>query len=238
MSANESRPGLGAASDTTTSVPPASDVGGEAATFGDGRLPMRFWARVTVTEAGCWEWIGHRGRNGYGRVRFAGRVQKSHRVAWAALVGELPPWSPRGLQLDHLCRNRACCRPDHLELVTNRENALRGERPARTHCPRGHRLAGDNLCAYALAHGWRECLTCKRERGAADSAAVRAAYTALGITRRAYRARFGYSRTVAEDIVARVQSGVRPEAILAGADTAIAATATDLEQLDLFGVAS
>lgn len=206
-----------------------------AATFGDERLPARFWAKARETESGCWEWTGHRKRDGYGQ--FGGR-QLAHRVAFAALVGDLPPYVPGGLQLDHLCRNRACVNPAHLELVSHRENTLRGESvaarwAARDVCERGHRLTLPDGSRNVAAGG--NCGDCNRERCAAHDAAVRAAFTALGITRRAYCARFGSSRTVAEDIAARIAAGVLPAVILAGADAAIAATEAELEgQLDLF----
>jgi len=88
---------------------------------------------------GCWEWKGHRW-NGYGRANLKGRgVTGAHRYAYEAFYGPIPD----GLTIDHLCRNRACVRPSHLEAVPNRVNALRGTGPtaqnaARTHCKKGH----------------------------------------------------------------------------------------------------
>jgi len=72
------------------------------------------------------------------------------------------------LQLDHLCRNRTCCNPAHLELVTGRENLLRGDtlaaaNAAKTHCIQGHPLADDNL--YVANNGARTCRTCQRATG-------------------------------------------------------------------------
>lgn len=70
----------------------------------------------------CWEWTGARSRNGYGNVKIKGRNQVAHRAVWELLVGPIPA----GLQLDHLCRNKGCVMPDHLEPVTPKENTRRG----------------------------------------------------------------------------------------------------------------
>jgi hypothetical protein len=182
--------------------------------FGDPRLPERFWAKVDVdptTE--CWAWTGHRIPTGYGRVWVAGRQQFTHRFAFASLVGGLPDWTSTGLELDHLCRNRGCCNPSHLELVSHRENVLRGEsivvdHSRRTFCPRGHELAGENLRPSQIKRGWRNCQTCHRDSSAATARATGEAAKALGITVREYFATFGRSRATAENIVNNLARGI------------------------------
>ena len=89
--------------------------------FGDPRLPLTFWAKVEVAPSGCWAWRRAKNSKGYGCFAIDGRVQLVHRIAYAALVGLIPD----GLTIDHLCHERTCVRPEHLEVVTLRENVRR-----------------------------------------------------------------------------------------------------------------
>lgn len=120
----------------------------------------RFWAKVDKRETDeCWEWTGCASR-GYGQFRVGARMQQAHRVAYELLVGP----TPEGLEIDHLCRNRACVNPSHLEPVTHRVNLLRGETlPAanvvKTHCPLDHPYDEANTRLY---RGKRVCRECHR----------------------------------------------------------------------------
>lgn len=114
-----------------------------------------------VTPSGCWEWQGTVNSNGYGSIGHLGKRMSTHRLSYELHVGPIP----EGLVIDHLCRNRACCNPAHLEPVTQGENTRRGEPAQRTHCPQGHAYDGDNVRIYIDPSGYRHrgCKTCKRD---------------------------------------------------------------------------
>jgi hypothetical protein len=134
----------------------------------------RFWRKVdrngpvTVESLGrCWQWLGG-SSTGYGKHSpEPGVIEYAHRFAYRLLVGPIP----EGLQLDHLCRNQMCVRPEHLEPVTQRTNMLRGVGPAainaaKTHCPKGHPLSGENVYAHvvrATGTPGRRCKACNTE---------------------------------------------------------------------------
>jgi hypothetical protein len=113
--------------------------------------------RLVACESGCIEWSMHT-CNGYGRVSFGGVMRVVHKLVYEHLRGPVP----ERLELDHLCRNRRCANPEHLEPVTHRVNTLRGEgvgakQAAKTCCPK---CSGE----YTLnALGFRICIPCKRE---------------------------------------------------------------------------
>lgn len=87
-------------------------------------VSQRLEPRINICElTECWLWAGQQNRNGYGRIKVQGRWLMVHRLVYELHIGPIG----EGLVLDHLCRNRLCCNPKHLEPVTSRENTLRGE---------------------------------------------------------------------------------------------------------------
>lgn len=127
-----------------------------------------FWSHVQEHETDrCWRWVGTI-RNGYGIAVIDGRNYRAHRIAFTLMRGPIPD----GLTLDHLCRVRSCCNPDHLEAVTLSTNVLRGMSPTaqharKTHCPKGHEYTAGNT---RHRRGRRECLVCTREQRKAKKA--------------------------------------------------------------------
>src|SRR3990167_8277708 len=91
----------------------------------------RFLAKIEIRESGCWEWIAGLSTSGYGRLWNGSLLVRAHRFAYEYFNKCcLPPYKTGGLEPDHLCRNRKCVNPDHLELVTHNENTMRGNCPS------------------------------------------------------------------------------------------------------------
>lgn len=128
-------------------------------------IELRLWSRADCSDpARCWVWTGYRDKCGYGRIQSRGRLYSVHRKAYELAVGPIPD----GFEIDHLCSNRACINPAHLEAVTHRANVLRGNAPAarqarQTHCIHGHEFTPENTRWYTNGRR-RQCDACQIAR--------------------------------------------------------------------------
>lgn len=125
-------------------------------------LVDRFWVKVAVVHNECWMWLGSKTSAGYGNL-YVGpqKWDYAHRVSYEIARGPIP----EGLVLDHLCRNRSCVNPDHLEPVPQRINLMRGLAPygLRGTCKHGHDVT-DQANVYTRPNGQRQCRVCDRAR--------------------------------------------------------------------------
>lgn len=134
--------------------------------MGARRAPAfdRFTTKIALTDSGCIQWIAGLSNAGYGVFYDGGNVL-AHRWSYEYHVGPIP----EELVIDHLCRNRACVNPDHMEPVTRRENTLRSPicplalNAAKTHCDHGHEFTPENTYTYPNG-GSRQCRECHRRQ--------------------------------------------------------------------------
>lgn len=144
----------------------------------------RFMDKVSVLPGGCWEWTGGRFTHGYGVFWLDGKQRRAHRVLYVWTYGELGD----GDDLDHLCRNRWCVNPEHLEVVTRRENVLRGIGPTAENAKKKISSSGHPL-DYEDDRGWRGS---KKDRAAASKRYYERNRDAVNAKKRAARIRVVY----------------------------------------------
>ena len=119
----------------------------------------RFLSKIQIDDNICWNYTSAKDKDGYGIFALTHRKSvKAHRLSYEIFRGKIPD----GLTIDHLCRNRACCNPEHLEPVTMGENTRRGNgitsiNARKTHCIHGHPFSGENL---RVGQNRRFCRTC------------------------------------------------------------------------------
>lgn len=162
-------------------------------------IDQALWANVEPTGF-CWNWRKPLDKDGYGTAHFGNKRYRAHRLSYETLVGPIP----EGLVIDHLCRNKACVNPDHLEPVTNKENLLRGFTETRyhstkTHCKNGHEYNEENT---QFGNSQRYCRPCARDKQKRLNNDRRRAY-------RAEWARKDRARKKAEQLEAE-HGGTRP----------------------------
>lgn len=126
-------------------------------------LQRRFWSKVQPDRFGCLIWHGARTPDGYGKIRNGRSTVLAHRLSWEWARGPIP----EDVVIDHLCRNRACVKTVHMELVSRRENTLRGnsvasQRARLTHCKYGHPFSPSNTY-YHPVRGTRGCRACNAQ---------------------------------------------------------------------------
>lgn len=132
-------------------------------TNGNGEdLKKKIIGRKETDKNDCWNWSGAK-RKGYGMIKVGMKQMSVHRVLYEILVAPIP----EGYVIDHLCRNKSCINPAHLQPVTSKENTLRGTSFAainskKTHCPKGHEYTQENLGKNKA--GRRVCKQCNRDR--------------------------------------------------------------------------
>ncbi len=126
-------------------------------------LKNRLKSRIKIKKNGCWIYTRSKNKKGYGRLSAWGKLSLAHRISYIVFKGEIP----NGKYLDHLCRNRSCINPNHLEPVTNRENILRGIGIAainyrKKKCTFGHKF--DKKNTLVRPDGRRQCINCKKRQ--------------------------------------------------------------------------
>lgn len=159
------------------------------------RLAEIVWSKITVSaDDECWDWIGYKNRQGYGRVYWQKKIRPATHMVWLLIHGRIPCRYPDGEVVAHKCDNPSCCNPLHLFLTNqsgnmkdaaNKKRLWMQARPGiaagpslknklKTHCVNGHPLSGDNLRVVGKRK-MRRCVECFRARDRERKRALRAA---------------------------------------------------------------
>lgn len=119
----------------------------------------RLYNKIEKTET-CWIWKGGRTKDKYGyALNNDGILEGTHRIFFREFKGEIP----KDKEIDHICRNKICVNPEHLEAVSHHENL---KRAMKTHCKNGHELTDDNVTTFKTHTGiGRKCKACRRKNG-------------------------------------------------------------------------
>lgn len=119
-----------------------------------------------IKHGDCWIWIGSfNGKKGYGKMLLRGKLELAHRISYSWYRGHIPT----GMTIDHMCNNKACVNPEHLEVATQKDNNLRGnsltaKNKRKTHCARGHEFTEDNVKIIIRRTSTRRvCKKCHRQ---------------------------------------------------------------------------
>lgn len=117
----------------------------------------RLQRKLVYNKDNCWIWIGSQAGEGYGKIRAFGKIYLTHRLSYILHKGKIK----KGLEIDHLCRNRLCSNPEHLEAVTKQVNVSRSnvglKNKSKTECPHGHLYSKENTRYYGKKRLCREC---------------------------------------------------------------------------------
>ena len=122
----------------------------------------RFWDKVEITNS-CWNWSGGKNKAGYGRISINHVMVLAHRFIYEIMESKIP----RGIVIDHLCRNRSCVNPSHMDITTIGQNCMRGDSPSainsrKTHCGKGHQYNDNNMRIDPKTKKKR-CIICQKE---------------------------------------------------------------------------